>query len=104
MLNSRIVRGLLPPLGFVSLVSLAVCAYEELLQAGALAAWAPELAWPDVSISSQGAFSASTVALSLLLVFRTNSSYERWCATDGGARGARVAGWASVGARVGRAA
>jgi hypothetical protein len=32
--------------------------------------------WPTLSLSSGGIFSISTFALSLLLVFRTNSSYE----------------------------
>ena len=50
------------------------CAYESARQAGGvLPAWAPELAWhsnePEVLTS---------FALSLLLVFRTNSSYARW--------------------------
>ena len=32
--------------------------------------------WPTLSLQSGGIFSISTCALSLLLVFRTNSSYE----------------------------
>ncbi|WIA34766.1 hypothetical protein OEZ86_013072 [Tetradesmus obliquus] len=34
--------------------------------------------WPSVSVSIVGPFSLSTFALSLLLVFRTNGSYQRW--------------------------
>lgn len=36
----------------------------------------PQADWPTLSLSSGGIFSISTFALSLLLVFRTNSSYE----------------------------
>lgn len=32
--------------------------------------------WPTLTLQSGGIFSISTFALSLLLVFRTNSSYE----------------------------
>jgi hypothetical protein len=35
-----------------------------------------QLEWPTLSLNSSGIFSLSTFALSLLLVFRTNSSYE----------------------------
>lgn len=36
-----------------------------------------QLDWPTINLNSSGIFSISTFALSLLLVFRTNSSYER---------------------------
>jgi hypothetical protein len=78
MLNSRIVRGLLPPLSTVLVVSYSVCLYQELLSEGRLSDWLPGVPWPSVAISPDGPFSSSTVALSLLLVFRTNSSYDRW--------------------------
>jgi hypothetical protein len=39
--------------------------------------------WPTLSLSSGGIFSISTFALSLLLVFRTNSSYEVSCSLCG---------------------
>ncbi len=45
-----------------------------------LAAAVLQLDWPTINLSSAGIFSLSTFALSLLLVFRTNSSYER-CVT-----------------------
>ena len=79
-MNSRIVRGLLPPLASVLLISYLVCLYEQLLSDGLLEALAPAFPWPDLAISPDGPFASSTVALSLLLVFRTNSSYERWWA------------------------
>ena len=36
-----------------------------------------QVQWPAIALPSNGVFSISTFALSLLLVFRTNSSYER---------------------------
>ena len=78
ILFSRIVRGLLPPLVCVLLSSYLVCTYEELWQEGALDEFVPFIPWPDIAVSPEGPFAISTFALSLLLVFRTNSSYERW--------------------------
>jgi putative membrane protein len=78
ILTSRIVRGLLPPLVCVLLSSYLVCCYEELWQEGTLDELVPLIPWPDLAVSPEGPFSISTFALSLLLVFRTNSSYERW--------------------------
>jgi predicted membrane chloride channel (bestrophin family) len=77
VLTSRIVRGLLPPLSYTAAGSFAVCCYETLLGNGTLAQLAPAINWPNLSVNPDGAFSISTFALSLLLVFRTNSSYER---------------------------
>jgi predicted membrane chloride channel (bestrophin family) len=78
ILYSRIVRGLLPPLVCVLLSSYIVCCYEELWQEGTLDQWVPWFPWPDLAVSPDGPFAISTFALSLLLVFRTNSSYDRW--------------------------
>lgn len=78
ILTSRIVRGLLPPLVCVLMSSYLVCLYEELWQEGTLDVFVPFIPWPDLAVSPDGPFSISTFALSLLLVFRTNSSYERW--------------------------
>ncbi|KAF8069493.1 hypothetical protein HT031_001609 [Scenedesmus sp. PABB004] len=75
MLGSRIVRGLWPVLAYVACVSTAVCVYETALQQGALPEWG--FAWPRIALDLAGPFSLSTFALSLLLVFRTNSSYQR---------------------------
>jgi predicted membrane chloride channel (bestrophin family) len=41
-----------------------------------LCAWLLQLQFPNVNLSTSGVFSISTFALSLLLVFRINSSYE----------------------------
>lgn len=59
-------------------MSTSVCCYEAALQSGALHSLAPGFPWPNLAVPYQGLFSISTFALSLLLVFRTNSSYERW--------------------------
>ena len=77
ILTSRIVRGLLPPLVCVLISSYLVCVYEQLWQDGTLDAFLPAVTWPNLAVSPEGPFSISTFALSLLLVFRTNSSYER---------------------------
>lgn len=78
MLTSRIVRGLLSPLLYVASISVAVSIYEPMYKSGALHEWLPQVPWVDVAVSPMGPFSISTFALSLLLVFRTNSSYDRW--------------------------
>ncbi|DBA73418.1 hypothetical protein WJX77_011203 [Trebouxia sp. C0004] len=73
ILGSRIVRGLLQPLLIVTAVSSIVAIYETLLESGFLALGAPSL-----SIEATAPFSLTSFALSLLLVFRTNTSYARW--------------------------
>jgi hypothetical protein len=52
-----------------------VCCYESLLKDHLLPDWGFE--WPGLAVSTTGVYSLSTFALSLLLVFRTNSSYQR---------------------------
>ena len=42
------------------------------------------MAWPSIVVTAEGPFSISTFALSLLLVFRTNSSYARCAASARG--------------------
>ncbi|GBF88612.1 hypothetical protein Rsub_01327 [Raphidocelis subcapitata] len=96
ILTSRIVRGLLPPLVCVLLSSYLVCVYETLWLEGTLDSLVPWMPWPDVAVSPEGPFSISTFALSLLLVFRTNSSYDRWCEAS--------TAWNSVVASVGHLA
>lgn len=103
MLTSRIVRGLLKPLLYVAGISVGVSVYESLLHAGVVKEWLEHMAVvvidgsggegslpsslgavlakyepQDITISPMGPFSISTFALSLLLVFRTNSSYDRY--------------------------
>ncbi|KAL0043408.1 hypothetical protein WJX79_003790 [Trebouxia sp. C0005] len=73
ILGSRIVRGLLRPLLIVTAVSSVVAMYETLLESGFLGLGAPSL-----SIEATAPFSLTSFALSLLLVFRTNTSYARW--------------------------
>ncbi|KIY98116.1 hypothetical protein MNEG_9845 [Monoraphidium neglectum] len=73
ILTSRVVWGLARPLLYVAAVAAAVVAYESLRQAGLLPA-----ALPSVQLTSKEPFGLTSFALSLLLVFRTNSSYGRW--------------------------
>ncbi|GAB4818998.1 hypothetical protein N2152v2_006044 [Parachlorella kessleri] len=70
---SRLMRGLSGPLLYVMGVASAVCAYEYARQTGVL----PETL-PDFLLRSKEPFALTSFALSLLLVFRTNASYERW--------------------------
>ena len=73
MAHSRIILGLWQPLAFVVAVAVAVAAYNEAALAGAVPAV------PDAFlVRSEAPFNLSSFALSLLLVFRTNSSYARW--------------------------
>lgn len=59
----------------MGIVATIVCCYESLLEQHML----PDLGfnWPGLAVSTSGVYSLSTFALSLLLVFRTNSSYQR---------------------------
>ncbi|KAL4853499.1 hypothetical protein ACK3TF_005521 [Chlorella vulgaris] len=70
--QSRIVRGLAQPLLSVGGTATAVCLYEQALQDGYLPAYFPSLVLPTLP------FDITSFALSLLLVFRTNTSYDRW--------------------------
>ncbi|GAB4817593.1 hypothetical protein N2152v2_004639 [Parachlorella kessleri] len=81
--GSRMVLGMTTPLLYVIALSVGVCSYESAFEAGALPA-----GFPDLEIKAKELFGLTSFALSLLLVFRTNASYERW-------DGARKM-WASV--------
>jgi len=71
--KSSIIKGLAQPLLSVTVVSLLVCVYENLRIDGTVVpTWAPSLFIP------QAPFDLTSFALSLLLVFRTNTSYDRW--------------------------
>jgi len=71
--KSSIIKGLAQPLLSVTAVSLLVCVYENLRIDGTVVpTWAPSLFIP------QAPFDLTSFALSLLLVFRTNTSYDRW--------------------------
>ncbi|KAI8466344.1 MAG: Bestrophin, RFP-TM, chloride channel-domain-containing protein [Monoraphidium minutum] len=73
MFTSRVVWGLSRPLTYVAGVSSFVVAYETLRINGVL----PE-GLPSIQLTSKEPFGLTSFALSLLLVFRTNSSYGRW--------------------------
>lgn len=60
---------------YVGIVATLVCCYEALLERDMLPDWGFD--WPGLAVSTTGVYSLSTFALSLLLVFRTNSSYQR---------------------------
>jgi ion channel-forming bestrophin family protein len=71
--RSRIVRGLSTPLSYVAGIAIFVGVYETLHSAGYLPPWMISL-----SVETTEPFNLTSFALSLLLVFRTNSSYSRW--------------------------
>lgn len=73
LLGSRIVRGLSGPLLYTVTISTALATYETALAAGVLPEWCRSL-----SVGNNNPFNQASFALSLLLVFRTNSSYARW--------------------------
>lgn len=73
LFGSRIFRGLLWPLLVVTAVSTALASYETLLEMGLLPS-----SFPGLSVEATAPFSLTSFALSLLLVFRTNTSYARW--------------------------
>lgn len=60
---------------YVGTVATMVCCYEDFLAKQLLPDWGFD--WPGLAVSTSGVYSLSTFALSLLLVFRTNSSYQR---------------------------
>ena len=66
-------RGLQRPLLYTAAVSSFVCAWEYARAAGYLPEWAP-----SVQLNSKEVFGLTSFALSLLLAYRTNASYERW--------------------------
>lgn len=68
--QSRIVRGLAQPLASAGTTAALVCAYEEALRQGVLPDFCPSLMLPPLP------FDITSFALSLLLVFRTNTSCE----------------------------
>lgn len=70
MPSSRIIRSLFPPVGFVMGVAAAVCAAHTAAQQGYIPWELPNADMTPITLTS--------FALSLLLVFRTNSSYGRF--------------------------
>eukprot|EP00899_Mesostigma_viride_P012703 jgi/Mesvir1/21433/Mv20903-RA.1 len=73
IIGSRIVRALIPPMLWCGGVAVAIGLYEDALTAGDLPTMLPHLAPTTTS-----PLALSSFVLSLLLVFRTNSSYNRW--------------------------
>ena len=70
--QSSIVRGLAQPLLSVAGIATIVCMYEDLLSDGVFPGYMPSLLMPTAP------FDLTSFALALLLVFRTNTSYDRW--------------------------
>ncbi|KAI8476730.1 MAG: Bestrophin, RFP-TM, chloride channel-domain-containing protein [Monoraphidium minutum] len=73
MFTSRVVQGLSTPLMYMAGVSTAVVVYETLHKNGTLPDFLPSL-----QLASKEPFGLTSFALSLMLVFRTNTSYGRW--------------------------
>lgn len=70
--QSSIVRGLAQPLFSVASIATIVCTYETLRAEDMLPSYCPTLLMPTAP------FDLTSFALALLLVFRTNTSYDRW--------------------------
>lgn len=75
--RSHIMRNIIPAMVWVAAVSVALGTYVTAGVQGMLPLWLP-LHGPMASAAASTFISHTTVALSLLLVFRTNSSYSRW--------------------------
>ncbi|EFN53823.1 hypothetical protein CHLNCDRAFT_32075 [Chlorella variabilis] len=69
--DSKIVQGLAKPLAYVMTLATGVALYHTLAEAGYLTDV------PDLK-ATNAPFGLTSFALSLLLVFRTNTSYQRW--------------------------
>mmetsp|Transcript_22851 Transcript_22851/g.43678 ORF Transcript_22851/g.43678 Transcript_22851/m.43678 type:complete len:482 (+) Transcript_22851:112-1557(+) len=69
MFNSNVIKGLIPPVAFFGVLAAAYISLDMLLKAVGIT-WSLTLPMTP--------FNTSASALSLLLVFRTNSSYSRW--------------------------
>ncbi|GAX78770.1 hypothetical protein CEUSTIGMA_g6207.t1 [Chlamydomonas eustigma] len=70
--TSRTARALAQPLACIACTSTALCSYQQLVLDHHLPAWFYPLATTGFP------FEQTSLALSLLLVFRTDSSYARW--------------------------
>lgn len=73
MLDSRIVRSLTWPVSFVVINCTLLCLYEYGREQHILPSYMPTLVLP-----SSEPFNLTNLTLSLLLVFRTNTSHARW--------------------------
>ncbi len=71
--SSDVLKSLGIPLITSTLIATATTVYMKLLQSGQLPDYCP-----DITLDVAGGIGPSAFALSLLLVFRTNSSYGRF--------------------------
>lgn len=71
--SSRIAFAVVPPVFWVAGVSLLVGGYETGLDIGILPSYLPRCTLLDPTVTGLASF-----ALSLLLAYRTSSSYRRW--------------------------
>ncbi|PRW33245.1 UPF0187 chloroplastic [Chlorella sorokiniana] len=72
MFSSSVIQGLAVPLAYVVTVSVGVATYYTAAAKGMVPLF------PALKVLASAPFSLTSFALSLLLVFRTNSSYGRW--------------------------
>lgn len=70
--SSRVILSLIPPVGTVTAISLAVALYNSVVLSGWLPSFIPLLHASPLS------FQLTAPALALLLVFRTEASYSRY--------------------------
>eukprot|EP00884_Botryococcus_braunii_P014309 jgi/Botrbrau1/2287/Bobra.101_2s0110.1 len=73
LFQSRIVWGLAEPLAAVLGLATFICVYEQAREVGIV-----PVDIPSILIIPSAPFNLTSFALSLLLVFRTNTSYSRW--------------------------
>lgn len=73
--QSQILINTLPSVAWTTGTAIFVTLYMQELDAGVLPSWAPSL---EPNQACQSFINSTAVALSLLLVFRTNTSYARW--------------------------
>lgn len=75
--QSSVLRNVLPAVCWVATVAAILAAYTTSLQAGVLPVGAPDVA-KFMQPVAQAFITNTTIAMSLLLVFRTTQSYLRW--------------------------
>lgn len=73
--GSQVLRNVVPPMLWVAAVAAAIGGYSAALTQGLFPTWAPSIV-PNAF--AQAFITHTTVAMSLLLVFRTTQSYNRW--------------------------
>jgi len=73
--ESQVLRNTLPAVLWVTGVAVAIGLYATALAQGMLPTWAPAV---TPNPFAQAFVTTTTVAMSLLLVFRTTQSYNRW--------------------------